>query len=84
MSVTKGPRICPSCNKPGKLLPVERNGGNLVFRRYYCQSCYWTGTTFRFIKKQSRPAYYLTLFFFLSVVTAIILGLVELLTFLPD
>jgi uncharacterized membrane protein YagU involved in acid resistance len=39
---------------------------------------------FRFIKKQSRPSYYLTLALFLGVIGGLVLLFVKLLDYLPD
>lgn len=84
MIITKGLRVCPACTKAGKLLPIRKNGGNVIFRRYHCQSCHWTGTMFRLAKKQSRPAFYFTLVLFLGAAGGVVLVFLRLLNYLPD
>lgn len=84
MITTHGPRVCPACNKAGRLLPVSKTGGNPLFRTYRCQSCHWQGTIFRPFKKQSRAGFYLTVLLLIAVVSSGLAFAIRLLDQLPD
>ncbi len=84
MITTHGPRYCPGCEKPGRLLPVSKTVTNPLFRKYHCQSCHWQGIMLRPFKKQSRAGFYAFVGFLLLLLVVAGVGLLELLKMLPE
>lgn len=84
MTMKRGQRICPACQKPGRLLPAVRNSKALLIKRYQCQSCHWGGLMFRPFKHQSRMGFYLTLMALLGLILVAMAGVYKLLMLLPD
>lgn len=84
MITTRGPRVCPSCNKAGRLLPVSKSARSLLLRTYHCQSCHWQGMMFRPFKKQSRLGFYITLALLLVFVLGALALALTLLNRLPE
>lgn len=80
----RGQRICPACNKAGRLLPAVRNSKALLIKRYHCQSCHWEGPMFRPLKRQTRLGYYFTLLVLIGFGLVALAGVYKLLLLLPD
>ena len=84
MTMKRVQRICPACQKSGRLLPALRNSKALLVKRYHCQSCHWEGLMFRPFKRQSRTGFYFTILALVGLCVVALAGVYKLLLLLPD